>query len=88
MAKEHQQNNKSSRMNAKYRIQYKYSININKTQFKMPHEAKMIQYHIQHCSHKYDIYSILETCQMKTVAVFFIHVNEFNETNTCKALAT
>ena len=37
-------------MNAKCRIQYKYSININK----MPHDAKMIQYHIQHRSHKYD----------------------------------
>jgi len=32
-------------MNAKYRIKYKYSINIDKTQFKMPHDAKMIQYH-------------------------------------------
>ena len=41
-------------MNAKYRIQYKYNINIDKTQFKMPHDAKMIQYHIQHRSHKYD----------------------------------
>ena len=47
----------------------------------------MIQYHIQHRSHKYDIYSILKTCETKTVAVFFIHVNKLNETNTCKALA-
>ena len=74
-------------MNAKYRIKYKYSINIDKTQFKKTHDAKMIQYHIQHRSHKYDIYSILKTCQTKTVAVFFIHVNELNETNTCKVLA-
>ena len=64
-------------MNAKYRIQYKYNINIDKTQFKMPHDAKMIQYHIQHRSHKYDIYSILKTKVMS-------HENRCSFLYTCK----